>query len=151
MNPSDSLLFSQTNFIVYYSLVQLSPQRLHQGADGKRCSDPHPSIRQSLEYAAKEGEEGFQVPEGSKTPQNSSQNHLTWVHTGLQRLNIQPCNLHWFYSEYMLQLSSLIDHVERNKTKGKLFELNYIICQIYRYLQKYSIQAQQNISSSHSL
>jgi hypothetical protein len=47
----------------------MSSQRLHPAAEGNRCRDPQPNIKQGLGNPAEEGEERLKDPEGSRTSQ----------------------------------------------------------------------------------
>jgi hypothetical protein len=72
----------------------MSSERLHPVTDGNRYRDPHSNFKWSLGNSAEEGEEGLKETEGSRTPQESLQNQLSWAHRFLHRLKHQPECMH---------------------------------------------------------
>jgi hypothetical protein len=58
------------------SLAQLSSERLHLAADGDKCRNPQPSIRQGSGSIEEESGEGLRI-EGSRTSHEVLQSQLT--------------------------------------------------------------------------
>jgi hypothetical protein len=59
------------------NLAELSSEKLHPEADGRRCSDSYSNIRWSLGSFVEESVEGFRNQEGIETPQEDQQSQLT--------------------------------------------------------------------------
>ena len=65
--------------LAHRSLAELSSERLHPAANGKRYRDPQPNIRGSPGSPVEELGKGSRDLKRTGTPQEDQQSQLTWM------------------------------------------------------------------------